>query len=93
MFYVYILESEINGSYYKGHTNDLDDRVRRHNNGEELSTARYAPWKLVWFCKKQTKSEAVVLEAKLKNLSAKRLRAFIQKYPGDSGPDDTDKAH
>ena len=32
-FYVYILECS-DGSYYTGHTDDLEKRLERHNSGE-----------------------------------------------------------
>jgi putative endonuclease len=48
-FYVYILQSRVNDSFYKGSTNDLMRRFGEHNNGEEISTSRYLPWDLVWF--------------------------------------------
>ncbi|MEK6155052.1 GIY-YIG nuclease family protein [Flavobacteriaceae bacterium 3-367] len=47
MCYVYILYSHKNGRYYIGQTANLDDRLRRHNNGTERATAPYRPWSLV----------------------------------------------
>ncbi len=90
--FVYILQSQVNGAFYKGCTNDLYRRLREHNNREEKSTARYAPWNLVWKCVKPNKTEALVLEKKLKNLSRERLTQFIDKYPVEAsvgGPDVT----
>lgn len=34
MFFVYILQSEHDQSYYKGFTEDLLLRLKRHNNGD-----------------------------------------------------------
>jgi putative endonuclease len=82
MFYVYILQSQIDQSYYKGHTNDLADRLKRHNGLEEKYTLKLAPWILIWCCEKETKSMAYQLEKKLKNLSRERLQTFMKKYPG-----------
>ncbi|HLC83845.1 MAG TPA: GIY-YIG nuclease family protein, partial [Bacteroidia bacterium] len=45
MYYVYILQSELNDSFYKGCTNDLERRLIEHNSGKEKSTKRYLPWK------------------------------------------------
>jgi putative endonuclease len=83
VYYVYILRSLQNASFYKGITNNLKRRVQEHNNGEENATKKYTPWELVWYCEKKNKSEAVVLERKLKNLSRKRLEQFIGKYNND----------
>jgi len=87
-FFVYILQSKTNDSFYKGSTNDLVRRFNEHNRGEEISTARYLPWDLVWFTVKSTRSEAFALERKLKNLSFQRTVDFINKYPvNNAGPD------
>ena len=81
MFYVYIIRSLKNGSYYKGFTSELNRRLKEHNAGNSPATARYAPWKLVWFAEKTNRSEAIELERKLKNLTSRsRLEAFIEKY-------------
>jgi putative endonuclease len=79
-YYVYILYSESIESYYKGQTNDLADRIQRHNHKHEKATQHGAPWTLVWSIKLNTRSEAVILEQKLKNLSKERLRTFMKKY-------------
>jgi predicted GIY-YIG superfamily endonuclease len=47
MYFVYILQSEVDHSYYRGHTNDLIDRIGRHNRMEEEYTRKLAPWILV----------------------------------------------
>jgi len=79
-YYVYILQSQANDSYYKGITNDLSRRFKEHNNREEKSTSHFAPWNLVWKCEKPNRSEAYQLEKKLKNLSVQRVIQFIEKY-------------
>jgi putative endonuclease len=88
MFYVYILQSLCNGSYYKGCTDNLERRLEEHNSGKESSTKRYLPWKLIWFTTKPTLSEARMLEKKLKNITSRqRTRSFIEKYH-NGGPDE-----
>ena len=90
VFYVYILQSQKNDSFYKGSTNDIFRRFQEHNDGKEVSTSRYLPWDLVWYCIKPKRSEALILEKKLKNLSIKRTIEFIEKYPVEKalgGPD------
>ena len=85
MYYVYILQSELNDSYYKGSTDDVERRFFEHNSGKEKSTSRYKPWKLVWFTAKPTRSEALKLEKKLKNITSRiKLEAFMAKYSGSS---------
>jgi len=67
--------------YYVGATNDLEDRLHRHNSGLENHTKKYKPWKLIWYTEKPNKSEAFKLEKKLKNLSKDRKQKFTEKYP------------
>ena len=80
MYYVYILYSESFDKFYIGQTNDLDDRIKRHNAGSESYTKRFVPWILKWSTQKPTRAEAMALEKKLKNLSKKRLLIFMEKY-------------
>ncbi|MCF8236966.1 MAG: GIY-YIG nuclease family protein [Saprospiraceae bacterium] len=48
MFLVYILYSEKYNRYYIGQTEDLDQRMRSHNESSERTfTSKYRPWKVV----------------------------------------------
>jgi putative endonuclease len=48
MFYIYALSS-INRNYiYVGMTENLDDRVERHQSGREKTTRAYRPFKLIF---------------------------------------------
>ncbi|MCX2743965.1 GIY-YIG nuclease family protein [Mangrovivirga sp. M17] len=77
--YVYVLYSPTHDIFYKGQTSDLDERLKRHNQGLEKSTKKYLPWLLIWKTRKDSRSEAMVLEKKLKNLSRQRLINFLKK--------------
>jgi putative endonuclease len=88
MFFVYILYSPTSDTFYRGQTNDIDDRLRRHNSYQEHFTSKGVPWKLIWFTKKVTRSQALTLEKKLKNMSREKLIQFMNKYKADcAGPD------
>ena len=88
MFYTYILQSEKTGMFYRGMTNDLVRRFKEHNNSEEKFTKQGVPWRLVWYATKSTRSEAMKLEVKIKNIkSRKRLMSFMKKYPCVGGTD------
>jgi putative endonuclease len=92
MYSVYILRSLKSRQFYKGQTNDLNRRIKEHNNLEEKSTAKNAPWELVFVTEVPTRSEALLLEKKLKNITSKvKLEAFINKYSREKkgGPDAT----
>ena len=80
MFYVYILFSENHGRYYIGQTNDLTNRLYRHNSGMEKSTSPFIPWRMIGSIEKGTRSEAMILEKKLKNLNTEDLKKFILKH-------------
>jgi len=86
--WVYILYSESTDSYYKGQTDDLHKRIRRHNKGWEKATQNGIPWKIVWCTEKESKSSAMILERKLKNLSRSKLIRFMEKYSEGSGATD-----
>lgn len=49
MYYVYILQSQKNGSFYIGYTNDLRQRVSSHNSGENKATKPFRPYRLVFY--------------------------------------------
>ena len=80
MYYVYILYSENHNRFYIGQTNDISNRLFRHNSGFEKSTAPYKPWTLVGSIEKHSRSEAMILEKKLKNLNSEDLKKFITKH-------------
>jgi putative endonuclease len=80
MFQVYILYSEAGQQFYKGSTQNIQERLIRHNRGYEKYTSKFSPWILVWYTHKETRSEAMLLERKLKNLSFLRTIDFILKY-------------
>ena len=89
-YIVYIIYSQSLDTFYKGQTNDIRDRLHRHNMKQEDATRCGVPWNLVWSTDKPSRSDAVILERKLKNLSRKKLIEFILKYPeGCAGPDVT----
>jgi putative endonuclease len=89
MYYTYILFSEVLDCFYVGHTNDLKQRVLRHNAKKEKYTSSGVPWILIWSTAKNSRSESMILEKKLKNLARKRKISFMLKYhEGIAGPDE-----
>ncbi|WP_309843622.1 GIY-YIG nuclease family protein [Flavobacterium sp. 2755] len=72
MFFVYILYSITKEKFYIGQTNDIEDRLRRHNSGQSLSTKSGAPWNIIYTIQLNSRSEAVALETKIKKRGAKR---------------------
>ena len=73
MFFVYILYSSLIKKFYLGNTNDLDDRLYRHNSGQENFTSKGLPWQLIWYKEVDTRKEAVRLEIKIKKRGINRF--------------------
>ena len=80
---VYILYSPSLKRFYKGFTSDIDSRILYHNGGHEDFTKKGIPWTLCWHTTKTTKSDALKLEKKLKNLTNSRLIELMLKYNED----------
>jgi putative endonuclease len=69
MWYVYILRCSDN-TLYTGITNDLERRIRKHNEGKGAKYTRgRGPVTLVKFFEWPTKSEALKEEHRIKKLS------------------------
>jgi putative endonuclease len=73
MYFVYILFSKKLNRFYKGQTNNIHERLVRHNSGSEKYTKGGTPWELVCVVEKQTRSEAMILEKKLKNMNTEKI--------------------
>jgi len=71
--YVYILYSEISSRYYTGQTADIDKRLVLHNQGNVVSTKNGIPWKLVLQILVASRTEAMILEKKIKKRGARRF--------------------
>ena len=75
--YVYILQSEINSDcFYTGITENLHDRLRRHNAGEIPHTANHLPWRINTAVAFTDRNRASEFERYLKSASG---RAFARK--------------
>ena len=77
MYYTYILHSETVGRYYTGSSEDVEERLRRHNAGHTKSTRGKGPWTIVATFPFKTRTEAVHLEMKIKKRGAKRFMEDI----------------
>lgn len=72
-YYVYILESEKDQSYYIGYTQGLEKRVYDHNHGRGRYSSKKAPWNLVYWEEYDTKREAIIRERQIKKWKSKKL--------------------
>lgn len=76
MHYVYLLLCSDNKTYV-GCTNDLKDRIRRHQKGEILATKKRIPIKLISYFAFENKATAFKFEKYLKSGSG---RAFLSRH-------------
>jgi putative endonuclease len=89
MFFVYIIESEKQDRYYIGQTENLESRLKRHNQGRNISTKAYIPWRLKWWKLYDTRAEAIREEMKLKRIKkVERLEKYVSlnEYRGVAQP-------
>ena len=49
MYFVYILKSKKDKNYYIGFTNNLERRIKDHNNGLVTSTKTRRPFELIYY--------------------------------------------
>ena len=78
MYYVYLLKSLKNQSLYIGCTNNLKERLLIHNQNKSYHTAKYSPWKLIYFEGYISKQDAYSREKSLK-LHAQGLRRLKER--------------
>ena len=79
MFTTYIIYSETRDIFYIGQTNNIEDRILRHNQNRNKYTKGKGPWKLVFQKTFTTRPEAVQLETKLKSFKNKNyLKQWIE---------------
>jgi len=76
MYYAYILKSKVDGSFYKGSTENLELRLKQHNAGKCDYTSRKAPWEIVYSEVFSTREEALKREKYFKSAAGRR---FIKK--------------
>jgi putative endonuclease len=65
-YFVYILESLKDKTYYVGSTQDLESRLQRHNEGRVAYTRPKRPWKLVYSEVHPDRSSAMKREYEIK---------------------------
>ena len=76
-FYAYLLRCA-DGSYYAGHTDDLERRVAQHQAGEiEGDTHDRRPVELVWAGEAATREDALAFELRLKGWPRAKREALI----------------
>ena len=76
-YYVYIIESLEDGTFYKGYSEDPLKRLQQHNQGESKYTSGKMPWKLVYVEECASKTEALIRERNLKKADRSRIQTLL----------------
>jgi len=71
MYYAYI--SKKDDSLYKGHSQDIEERLKQHNRVETLSIKNKIPFELIYFEKFETRIEAIKKEKYFKTAAGRRF--------------------
>ena len=80
MNYTYILECK-DGTYYTGWTNNLNKRLKDHNDGKGAKyTKARLPVSLIYYEEFQTKQEAMSREYVIKHMTRKEKSKLISEY-------------
>lgn len=76
--YTYIVECS-DKTYYCGYTTNLKERVSKHNTSKQGAkyTKGRRPVKLVYFERFDSKSEAMIREAKIKKMSKEQKKNLV----------------
>jgi len=75
-YFVYILRSKKDSSFYIGYTKDLERRIREHNETRSKFSARKSPWELFYYEEFSDKGDAIRRE---KFLKKQKNRAFYER--------------
>ena len=63
---------------YVGYTNNLKERIKKHNSNKGAKSTRGYKWKLIFKKKFLSKSEAMIFEYKLKKDRNKRQQLILK---------------
>jgi len=83
-YYVYILQSQKNKSFYIGYTSDLKKRFKEHNEGKSLATKPFRPYKLIFYEAFLSRIDAKRRETHLKGgYGRKTIKGMLKKYSNE----------
>lgn len=76
-FYVYIIQSQLDGRFYKGFSEHPLLRLTQHNQGQTQSTKPFIPWVLVYVEQLPSKASALQREKNLKKATRQRILSLL----------------
>ena len=80
-YFVYILRSQKDGSYYVGLTHDIDERLLRHNQGRTNYTRAKRPWEFLYSEEFPDRSAAIKRENEIKRRKNKDYIESLVRTP------------
>ncbi len=80
VYYVYLIKTLNNypGRTYVGYTNNLEQRLKKHNSNLGAKSTRGYKWEFIYKKKFYSKSKALSFEYKLKKDRKERLRLLYE---------------
>jgi putative endonuclease len=84
LYWIYVLESKVDGNKYVGYTSSINQRLKEHTDGKVLSTKNRRPFELIYIEGCLDRSDANRREKYLKTTDgrrflAKRLKTYYGK--------------
>ncbi|HOP00272.1 MAG TPA: GIY-YIG nuclease family protein [Bacteroidales bacterium] len=76
---VYILQSQVDNTFYIGYTSNLERRLSEHNEGRTRYSSSKRPWELLYSEEYTTKRDAIMRERFLKK---QKNKAFYLSLKG-----------
>ena len=73
MHYAYVLKILNFDFYYKGHCQNIEERLTQHNSGMTISIKKYIPFKVVYFEEFESREEAIKREKYFKSAAGRRF--------------------
>ena len=71
-YYVYLLKSEKDNSWYIGYTSNLEERIMQHNSGKTITTKRKLTWRILYYEVSFNMGDAIAREKYLKSGMGRR---------------------
>lgn len=72
MYYAYVIQSLKDGSFYKGHCEDITVRLKQHNAGKTKSILAKRPFELVYYENFETRELAIKRERYFKTAAGRK---------------------
>ncbi len=73
MFFAYVIKRVDHDYFYKGHCEDLEQRLKQYNAGYTESIKKWIPFKIIYFESFETREEAIRQEKYFKSAAGRRF--------------------